>query len=112
MSDPLFIVTSPEVAHPGLHGPIRLALDGRMAQLEGRDWEPDLVLLVQVLADRVDQAVAMRDRRGFVQLTAEYRAARVDLMGAGDDGTDALDAAIAAFTASESGHAQGPVPAD
>jgi hypothetical protein len=108
MSEPLFLVTT--AAHSGLHGPIRLALDGRLAQLEGRDWEPDLVLLVQALADRVDQGVAMRDRRGFVQLTAEYRAARIDLFGADDGGIDALDAAIEAFTSAENGNAPGPVP--
>lgn len=109
MTEPMFVVQQVQV---GRHGPIRSALDGRLAQLEGRDWEPDLVLLVQILGDRVDQAVAARDRRGFVQLTAEYRAARVDLFGADDGGSDALDQAIAAFTAAESGHAPGSVPAD
>lgn len=109
MSEPLFVVTT---AVAGTHGPIRAALDGRLAQLEGRDWEPDLVLLVQVLGDRVDQAVAMRDRRGFVQLTAEYRAARIDLFGADDGGTDALDLALQAFAAAEGSDPQDALPAD
>jgi hypothetical protein len=101
MSEPLFIVSTGVV---GRHGPIRAALDARLAQLEGRDWEPDLVLLVQCLADRVDQGNAMRDRRGFVQLTAEYRAARIDLFGTDDGGgTDELAEALRAFSTSEGG---------
>jgi hypothetical protein len=106
MSEPLFVVTT---AVAGRHGPIRAALDGRLAQLEGRDWEPDMVLLVQSLADRIDQANAMRDRRGYVTLSAEYRAARIDLFGADDGGgTDPLAEALAAFSAAETGHPAHP----
>lgn len=104
MTEALFTVT---VGPSGAHGPIRLALDGRMMQLEGRDWEPDLTLLAQALANRLDQAEAARDRRGFVTLSQEYRACRIDLFGADDGGADdGLSAAIAAFAEAENGHAQ------
>ena len=97
--------------------PIRAALDARMEQLEGADWEPDLVVLAQSLADRLDAANAARTQNrggipGYVQLSSEYRACRVDLFGAADDtGNDPLAAALAAFSASEIGHPAEPGPA-
>ena len=115
MSDPLFTLGGTSAA---AGRPIRAALDARMAQLEGADWEPDLVVLAQSLADRLDAANAARTQNrggipGYVQLSSEYRACRVDLFGATDDtGNDPLAAALAEFSASEAGHPQGPVPPD
>jgi hypothetical protein len=84
-----------------------------LAQLEGRDWEPDLVLVVQSLADRLDQCNAARDRRGYVPLCTEYRMARIDLFGSDDGGgIDPLQAALEAFSAAETGQPQGPGPTD
>lgn len=109
MTDPLF------AALPGRQGPVRRSLDDRVAEVRagGRILDADLVLVVQSLADRIDDANGARAFRGFVMLTAEYRAARRDLLDVRDDepaGPDPLEAALAAFNAAEAGHPSGPVP--
>jgi hypothetical protein len=94
-------------------GPVRRALAGKLDQLraDGHDLADDLALVTLSLADRIDAANAGGDRRGYVMLSAEYRAARRDLLeGLDDVGTDPLDAAIAAFRESEGHHPTGPVP--
>lgn len=109
MTNPLF----PVPARPA--GPLRELLAGRLDALraDGHDLPDDLALVTLSLADRIDAANAGGDRRGFVMLTAEYRAARRDLLeGLDDAGTDPLDAAIAAFRASEGHHPTEPVPID
>lgn len=109
-------------AHPALFdaptrpaGPVRLALDARLAKLDaaGADVPGDLAVLAQSLADRVDAANAGGDRRGYVMLSAEYRAARHDLLEglADDSAADPLEAALADFRAAQVGNAPGPVPA-
>lgn len=108
MTDPLF------AALPGPRGPLRTLLDARVAELRaaGQDLADDLVLVVASLADRIDDANGARAYRGFVMLTAEYRAARRDLLdGLDDGGADPLEAALVAFRESQAGHAPGPVPA-
>lgn len=101
-------------ALPGPVGPLRAKLDARVSELAdgGQLLDPDLVLVVQSLADRIDDANAARAFRGFVMLTAEYRSARRDLFeGVTDDhGPDALDVALAEFRAAATGHTPGPVP--
>ena len=108
MTDPLF------AALPGPTGRFRRAADARLLELAGGGLEldPVLVLLVGSLADRVDTANATRRDRGFVMLSAEFRAAWRDVVGdgAGDDGDDALAAALAEFRAAEADHPAGPVP--
>ena len=108
MTDPLFAFL------PGPVGPLRRLLDARVAELDGSDLPADLVLVAQSLADRVDAANAVNAYRGFVLLTAEYRAARRDLFeGVATDGADDdLAAALAEFRAAESDHPAGPVPTD
>ena len=109
MTDPLF------AALPGPRGPLRLLLDARLDELRGQGHElaPDLVLVVASLADRIDDANGARAYRGFVMLTAEYRAARRDLLeGLDDGGADPLEAALAAFSAAENGHTAGLLTAD
>ena len=104
MTDPLF------AALPGPRGPLRALLDARVAELEAAAnvLPADLVLVVQSLADRIDAANATRAYRGFVMLTAEYRAARRDLLdGADDGGADPLEAARNSANADP-----GPVPAE
>jgi hypothetical protein len=98
-------------------GPVRAALDGQLAKLTatGVDVPSDLAVLTRSLADRVDAANAGGERRGYVMLSAEYRAARQDLLEGitTDAGTaDPLAAALADFRAATAGHAQGPVPAE
>ena len=107
MTDPLF------AALPGPAGPLRRALDERITALEDQELPADLVLVVRSLADRIDQANAGRMYRGFVMLTAEYRAARRDLFdGFANDAADPFDAALAEFRAAEERHAAGPLPGD
>jgi len=108
-TDPLF------AALPGPAGPLRRLLDARIAELTDPDGAAelpaDLVHVVRSLADRIDDANAGRQVRGFVILTAEYRAARGDLFaGVDDSGPDPLDLALAEFRAAEAGHPPGPVP--
>lgn len=95
-------------------GPVRRALDGRLELLAaaGSDVPLDLAVLAQSLADRVDAANAGGDRRGYVMLSAEYRAARRDLLEglADDSATDPLEAALADFRAAQAGNPPGPVP--
>ena len=63
---------------PGPHGRLRRLL---AEQTAGRDLPGDLLHVVESLADRIDAANAAGAYRGFVMLTAEYRAARADLLG-------------------------------
>ena len=103
MTDPLF------AALPGPAGPLRRLLDERIGELTaaGHVLEQDLALVVRSLADRIDDANAGRAYRGFVMLTAEYRAARRDLFADLDDGgADPLEAALGAFLAAEAGDPQ------
>lgn len=117
MSDPLFDL----VALPAPHaGPLRKALDLRVADCAEAevDLPADLLVVARALADRIDSAIASRQYRGFVMLTAEYRSARRDLFenvaGTGDD--DGFAAALAEFEASERAgtpdHSTGPGPVD
>lgn len=101
MTDPLF------AALPGPVGPLRRLLDAAVAEVTD-PLPADLVLVVQSLADRVDSANATRQFRGFVMLTAEYRAARRDLFESVDTSADdGLEAALAEFSAAESGNTPG-----
>lgn len=96
-------------------GRVRVALDTRLDRLRaaGADVPEDLAVVAQALADRVDAANAGGDRRGYVMLSAEYRAARRDLL---EDVTteaganDSLAAAIAEFRDATAGDGAGPVP--
>jgi hypothetical protein len=104
VTDPLFAVL------PGPAGPLRTLFDDQVAAA-GVELPADLVLVVAHLADRIDWAVGGRQYRGFVMLTAEYRAARRDLFGdvaAGDD-DDGFAEALAALSAAEAGHHPGPL---
>lgn len=97
-------------------GLVRAALDARLDLLRGQgaDVPEDLAVVAQALADRVDSANSGGDRRGYVMLSAEYRAARRDLLEgiATDAGTsDPLAAALADFRAATAGNTPGPVPA-
>ena len=106
MTDPLF------AALPGPVGKVRAATDAHVAELAGAGLPRELVLVVQALADRIDWANATRQYRGFVMLTAEFRAACRDLFDGRDDtGPDPIDVALAAFRAAEADDAAGPVPA-
>lgn len=90
------------------HGALRQMLDERVSQLteQGVDLPGDLVLVVQSLADRIDLANYIRQYRGFVMLTAEYRAARRDLFdGITTEADDGLEAALADFRAAQAGDA-------
>jgi len=71
-TDPLFTVL------PGPHGPLHRLL---AEQTAGPDLPGDLLHVVESLADRIDAANAAGAYRGFVMLTAEYRAARAELLG-------------------------------
>lgn len=74
MTDPLF------AALPGPAGPLRALLDERIAA--DPEADPVLALVVRSLADRIDWAVAGRQYRGFVMITAEFRAAYRELFPA------------------------------
>jgi hypothetical protein len=108
VSDPLFAVL------PGPAGQLRTLLNAEVATATGAGavLPADLVLVCAHLADRIDWAVAGRQYRGFVMLTAEYRAARRELfgdLGAADD-SDGFADALAALSAAEAGHTAGPLP--
>jgi len=111
-TEPLFDVP----VRPG--GRVRVALDARLDVLRtaGADVPEDLAVVCQALADRVDAANSGGDRRGYVMLSAEYRAARRDLLEGlvlpSDGGPDSLESAIAEFRAATSGDGAGPVPAE
>jgi hypothetical protein len=72
VTDPLF------AALPGPAGPLRTLLDAKLA--EDSDADPVLALVVRSLADRIDWAIGGRQYRGFVMITAEFRAAYRELM--------------------------------
>ena len=72
MTDPLF------AALPGPAGPLRQLLDARLR--DEPDADPVLALVVRSLADRIDWAIAGRQYRGFVMITAEFRAAYRELV--------------------------------
>lgn len=68
------------------------------AAADGHELPEDLALVALSLADRIDTANARDERRGFVMLTAEYRAARAQLFdGLDQAGADPLDAALSEF---------------
>jgi hypothetical protein len=79
VTDPLF------AALPGPAGPLRALLDTRLLELGG-DHDPVLTLVTAALADRLDWAIAGRQYRGFVMLTAEFWRAYRDLTA-----TEAVD---------------------
>ena len=85
MTDPLF------AALPGPAGPLRALLDARLAEL-GDDVDQVLALVVRSLADRIDWAIGGRQYRGFVMITAEFRAAYRELVPVvqSDDAFEAL----------------------
>jgi hypothetical protein len=91
VTDPLF------AALPGPAGPLRRALDAKLAEI-GDAADPVLTLVVQSLADRIDWAIGGRQYRGFVMITAEFRAAYRELVPAvvADDSFEQLIAEIAA----------------
>ena len=74
VTDPLF------AALPGPTGPLRTLLETRLA--ETPDADPVLSMVVRSLADRIDWAIGGRQYRGFVMITAEFRAAYRELMPA------------------------------
>lgn len=91
-------------------GRMRAALDAMIDLLRtgGADVPEDLAIVAQSLADRIDAANAGGDRRGYVMLTAEYRAARADLLEGvvtSATGSDPLEQAWAEFSAAASGDA-------
>ena len=89
MTEPLF------AALPGPAGPLRRLLDAKLAEVG--DADPVLALVVQSLADRIDWAIGGRQYRGFVMITAEFRAAYRELVPTvvADDSFDQLIAEIA-----------------
>jgi hypothetical protein len=99
VTEPLF------AALPGPAGPLRQLLDARLAELP--DADPVLALVVRSLADRIDWAVGGRQYRGFVMITAEFRAAYRDLVPTvvADDTFETLLREIAADDASPGGAA-------
>jgi hypothetical protein len=102
MTDPLF------AALPGPAGPLRQLLEARL--LEEPDADPVLALVVRSLADRIDWAIAGRQYRGFVMITAEFRAAYRDLLPqvAVDDSFEQLLAEIAGAAGDHHGGAAVP----
>jgi hypothetical protein len=95
---------------PGPAGPLRQLVDARTSGDDGAD--PVLLHVVRSLADRIDYANAGRQYRGYVMITAEFRAAYRDLLADVGAADDDLAAALADFRAAESGHPAGPVPPD
>jgi hypothetical protein len=99
-------------------GQVRAALDAKLDVLRagGADVPDDLAVVCQALADRVDRANGGDFSRGYVMLSAEYRAARRDLLEGlvlpSDGGPDSLESAIAEFRAATAGDGAGPVPAE
>lgn len=88
-------------------GRMRKALDAMVDLLRsgGADVPEDLYIVSQTLADRIDAANAGGDRRGYVMLSAEYRAARADLLEGvvtSVNGSDPLEQAWAEFNAATS----------
>lgn len=98
---------------PGL---IRRALDKWLDELraDGARVPEDLAIVAQMLANRVDQANAAANQRGYVMLSAEYRAARHDLLeGITTDvgaGPDPLAVALAEFRAATATDDEGSIP--
>lgn len=91
---------------------MRSALDAHLDELRaaGAAVPADLTIVVQSLADRIDAANSGGDRRGYYMLTAEYRAARADLLDGvvtSGDG-DPFERAWAEFNAAPTGDAPGP----
>lgn len=98
----------PPPVPPGRPGPLHRLLRARLdtAKRDGHDLAEDLALVVLSLADRIDQANAGGQSRGFVMLCSEFRAARRDLLeGLDDGGADPIEAALAEFRASEARNA-------
>jgi hypothetical protein len=91
-TDPLFALL------PGSHGPLRRLL---AEQTGGRDLPGDLLHVVESLADRIDAANAAGAYRGFVMLTAEYRAARAELLGDQAPADDPLSDLVAQLMAND-----------
>lgn len=97
-----------EIPAPGRRpaGPLRTLLTARVRKAtdDGHDIPEDLALVALSLADRIDIANGGGDRRGFVMLCAEYRAARDQLLGGLEAAAnDGFDAALAEFVAGEQG---------
>jgi len=97
-----------QIPAPGARpaGPLRRLLTARIerATADGNDIPEDLALVALSLADRIDVANGGGDRRGFVMLCAEYRAARDQLLGGIDAAAaDPFDAQFQAFVAAEQG---------
>lgn len=97
-----------EIPAPGARpaGPLRRLLTARIvkAEADGNDIPADLALVTLSLADRIDVANGGGDRRGFVMLCAEYRAARDQLLGGVDAAAaDPFDAEFAEFVRAEQG---------
>lgn len=95
-----------EIPAPGRRpaGPLRTLLTARIRKAtdDGNDVPEDLALVTLSLADRIDLANGGGDRRGFVMLCAEYRAARDQLLGGIDAAAaDPFDAQFADFIAKE-----------
>jgi hypothetical protein len=69
---------------------LRKLLDVKLADVP--DADPVLALVVRSLADRIDWAIGGRQYRGFVMITAEFRAAYRDLVPAAppDDAFETL----------------------
>lgn len=84
MTEPLF------AALPGPAGPLRRLLDVKIAEVG--DADPVLAMVVRSLADRIDWAIGGRQYRGFVMITAEFRAAYRELVPTvvADDSFDKL----------------------
>jgi hypothetical protein len=89
VTEPLF------AALPGPAGPLRRLLDVKLAVVG--DADPVLALVVRSLADRIDWAIGGRQYRGFVMITAEFRAAYRELVPTvvADDSFDQLIREIA-----------------